>query len=57
MAETKVLKFGRNPFVLTFFCSFTSMQSLYIVMEYAPGGDLATLLKNMNYLDERMARR
>jgi serine/threonine protein kinase len=39
------------------FCSFTSADSLYIVMEFAPGGDLATLLKNVGMLEEGAARK
>jgi serine/threonine protein kinase len=57
LAETKVLKFGANPFVATMFCSFTSSKSLFIVMEYAPGGDLATMVKNLGCLPEGMARK
>eukprot|EP00035_Acanthoeca_spectabilis_P023708 m.450529 g.450529 ORF g.450529 m.450529 type:complete len:1575 (-) comp20015_c0_seq1:43-4767(-) len=57
LAEKEVLKFASNPFVVQFFCSFTTQQSLYIVMEYAGGGDLANYLKNMGQLLEREARR
>lgn len=32
-------------------------ESLYIVMEYCPGGDLAVLLENFGYFAERDARR
>jgi len=42
---------------MQFYCSFSTTQSLYIVMEYAPGGDLATLLKYAGALDECEARR
>ena len=49
--------FAQNPFVVQFYCSFSTTQSLYIVMEYACGGDLATLLKHTGALDECDARR
>lgn len=57
LAETKVLKFGHNPFMASLYCSFSSNQSLYLVMEYAPGGDLATMLKHVGRLSECVARR
>eukprot|EP00050_Salpingoeca_kvevrii_P010961 m.11700 g.11700 ORF g.11700 m.11700 type:complete len:2113 (-) comp3174_c0_seq1:388-6726(-) len=57
MAEKDILQFARNPFLINMFCSFTSKESLYIVMEYAPGGDLASLLKVMGQLTEKEARR
>lgn len=56
LAEAKVLRFGHNPFVASMFCSFCSAHSLYIVMEYAAGGDLASMLKAVGYLEERSAR-
>ena len=57
MAERDILQFAHNPFVIQFICSFTTKDALYIVMEYAPGGDLATYLKNMGSMSEREARR
>jgi serine/threonine protein kinase len=36
--------------------SFQSQKNLYLVMEYMPGGDLASLLKNLNSFEEPMAR-
>lgn len=57
LAEKEVLKFAQNPFVVQFYCSFSSQQSLYIVMEYACGGDLAAMLKVVGAFDEATARR
>jgi serine/threonine protein kinase len=45
-----------NPFVVNFYYSFQSKRHLYMVMEYMPGGDMYSLLKAMNYLDEEMTR-
>jgi len=45
-----------NPHVVTFHHSFTSRSCLFLVFEYAPGGDLYSLLKNMGCLDEGVAR-
>jgi len=57
LQEKEVLRFAANPFVVQFYCSFTTDKSLYIVMEYAPGGDLANYLKNMVMLTEAESRR
>jgi hypothetical protein len=54
--ERSVLAAARNPFVVRFHASFTSRENLYLVMEYAPGGDLASLLRALGALDERAAR-
>eukprot|EP00730_Choanoeca_flexa_P004578 TRINITY_DN11738_c0_g1_i1.p1 TRINITY_DN11738_c0_g1~~TRINITY_DN11738_c0_g1_i1.p1 ORF type:complete len:1660 (+),score=374.61 TRINITY_DN11738_c0_g1_i1:224-5203(+) len=57
MAERDILQFARNPFLINMYCSFTTKNWLYIVMEYAPGGDLATYLKAMTYMELKEARR
>ena len=36
---------ANNPFVVRFYYSFSSPEKLFLVMEYCPGGDLATLLQ------------
>ena len=55
--ERDIMQFAQNPFLVNLLCSFSTKVSLYIVMEYAPGGDLATLLKNIGCMDEKTARR
>jgi serine/threonine protein kinase len=54
--ERNILAMANNPFVVRFFYSFTSKENLYIVMEYAPGGDLASLLSALGALEEDTAR-
>jgi microtubule-associated serine/threonine kinase len=54
--ERNILAMASNPFVVRFFFSFTSRDNLYIVMEYAPGGDLASLLRSLGALEEHVAR-
>lgn len=54
--ERNILAMANNPFVVRFFFSFTSRDNLYIVMEYSPGGDLASLLRNLGAVDEKIAR-
>jgi len=47
---------GVNPFVVRLFYSFCSAQNLYLVMEYAPGGDCYSLLRTLGRLEEAMVR-
>lgn len=54
--ERNILAMANNPFVVRFFYSFASKENLYIVMEYAPGGDLASLLSALGALEEDTAR-
>ena len=57
MAERDALaRGGANPFVVRLFYSFTSAQNLYLVMEYAPGGDCYSLLRTLGRLEESMVR-
>ncbi|KAI8102394.1 hypothetical protein M9435_005997 [Picochlorum sp. BPE23] len=55
--ERNILAMANNPFVIRFYFSFTSRENLYIVMEYAPGGDLASLLRSLGALEEDIARK
>ena len=55
--ERNILAMANNPFVIRFYFSFTSRENLYIVMEYAPGGDLASLLRSLGALEESIARK
>jgi microtubule-associated serine/threonine kinase len=57
MAERDILMFARNPFIVNLLCSFLTKESLYLVMEYAPGGDLATQIKKLGPMPEETARR
>lgn len=56
-AERDILIYARNPFVIRFFYSFTCRDNLYLVMEYANGGDCYSLLRGLGCLEEEMARR
>jgi len=46
-----------NPLIVRFFWSFQSQKRLYLAMEYVPGGDMYSLLCNLGFLDEVLARR
>jgi len=55
-AERDILATIQNPFVVRFIWSFESARKLFLVMEFLPGGDLFSLLSNLGYLDEDVAR-
>ena len=54
--ERNILATTDNPFVVRFFYSFQSKENVYLVMEFSPGGDLFSLLRNLESLDEDVAR-
>lgn len=45
MREVQILKKLRHPHIVQFFTSFLENECLYIVMEYAAGGDLQNLIR------------
>ena len=56
MAERDALIHTDNPFIIKLFYSFASHRHLYMVTEYANGGDLYSLLQNLGRLGEDHAR-
>lgn len=52
--EASLLSKLNHPNIVTFWESFTTSNNLYIVMEFADGGDLYALVKGRNgkYMDE-----
>jgi serine/threonine protein kinase/CheY-like chemotaxis protein len=54
--ERMILTQLDSPFVVKLFYSFQSKDSLYLVMEYLNGGDVAALIKAMGQLDEKWAK-
>ena len=46
----------QSPFVVKLFFTFQSAEYLYLVMEYLPGGDCASLVKTLGELPEAWAR-
>ncbi|KAJ5071523.1 hypothetical protein M0811_10155 [Anaeramoeba ignava] len=54
--EKNILTRTVNDFVVKLFYSFQTKKYLYLVMEYMNGGDLYSLLKNVGYLSEKMAK-
>lgn len=56
MAERDIMAGNNNSFVVKLYYAFQSEKYLYLVMEYLNGGDLASLLQNLQYFDENMTR-
>jgi len=55
--ERDALVLAANPFVIKLFYAFSSARHVYFVTEYANGGDLYSLLKQLGSLEESMARK
>lgn len=47
---------SESPYVAKLFSSFQSKDSLFLVMEYLPGGDCSTLVKNLGNLPDEWAK-
>jgi len=54
--ERTVLAGSQSPWIIKLKYSFQDDTFLYLVMEYAAGGDLKTLLENLGSLDEEMTK-
>lgn len=52
IAECKILKEIRHPFIIPLYWAFQSPKNLYIVYEFCPYGDLSTILKQKTKLSE-----
>jgi serine/threonine protein kinase len=57
IAERNALAKAHNPFVVKLYYAFQSSEYLYLVMEYLIGGDLASLLRNLQYFEPIMAQK
>eukprot|EP01119_Soliformovum_irregulare_P013823 TRINITY_DN3714_c2_g1_i1.p1 TRINITY_DN3714_c2_g1~~TRINITY_DN3714_c2_g1_i1.p1 ORF type:complete len:882 (+),score=292.07 TRINITY_DN3714_c2_g1_i1:144-2789(+) len=55
-AERNILARTTNPFVIKMYYTFQSKEFLYIVMEYASGGDLFSLLQKFGCLPDTVAQ-
>lgn len=57
MLEREILSAcSDNDFVVKMFYAFHNSSKLFLLMEYLPGGDCSSLLENIGYFDEHMAR-
>jgi len=52
----RILEKIEHPFIVTLRYAFQTKQKLYMVFEYAPGGELFQHLKNLEYFSEERAR-
>jgi len=55
-AERDILAGMNHESVVRFFWSFHSKNRLYFVLQFVPGGDMYSLLCNLGFLDEKLAR-
>ncbi|XP_031565283.1 serine/threonine-protein kinase greatwall-like [Actinia tenebrosa] len=56
VAERDALAISKSPYIVNLFYSFQSKDRIFLVMEYLVGGDVKSLLHNIGYFDEEMAR-
>ena len=56
LVEKNFLSKAHNISVVKLYYAFQDETNLYLVMEYCPGGDLATLLENVGCLNEYVAK-
>jgi len=56
LAERDILAGVHTSFVVKFFWSFETNDKFFIVMEYVPGGDFYSLLRNVGYLEEPVVK-
>ena len=54
--ERNILAFADCDFVVRMFYSFQSQKNLYMVMEFLNGGDCFSLIREITYFDEELAR-
>lgn len=55
--EKNAMEQGANhPFVCNLYYAFQSREKVYLVMEYLPGGDLASLLHKFSFFNEKITR-
>lgn len=56
ITERNILATTSNPYVVRMHYAFHDSKKLYLLMEYLNGGDCASLLENINYFPEHMAK-
>lgn len=52
LAERNIMAGIDHPFIVQMYCSFQTVDKLYLVMEYCPGGELFGLLRKRKKLSE-----
>jgi hypothetical protein len=55
ISECKIMKILKNPFVLMMHYAFQTSQSLYMVLDFCPNGDLLGLIEKYEKLGEDVA--
>lgn len=57
MTERKILSTINHPFVVKLRWAFQTVDELYLVMDYCPGGDLLGVIKRQGTLDEDILKK
>ncbi|KAA8499559.1 putative serine/threonine protein kinase IRE4 [Porphyridium purpureum] len=57
LTERTILSEVSDAFIVRFYWSFQSQNRLYFALEFVPGGDMYSLLCNLGFLDESIAKR
>lgn len=52
IVEKNLLVSNRSPFLMTAYCSFQTVERIFMVMEYVPGGELFARLKEEGTFEE-----
>ncbi|CAG9331419.1 unnamed protein product [Blepharisma stoltei] len=56
IAECKILKSSKNPFIIKLHWAFQTPKNLYMALQYCGNGDLEQLIENKRYLNEKEAQ-
>jgi len=51
--EKEILEINKSPFIVKLYYAFQNMQKIFLVMEYAPGGELFYHVKNGKFSEAR----
>ena len=56
LTERNVLSYSHHPFIVSMKYAFQTKNKLYLILDYAPGGDLGKMLARKGKLSEDVAR-
>ena len=56
IVEKNLLVSNRSPFLMTAYCSFQTVERIFMVMEYVPGGELFARLKEEGTFEEQRVK-
>ncbi|CAG9332010.1 unnamed protein product [Blepharisma stoltei] len=56
IAECKILKSIRHPFIIPIYWAFQTNRHLFMTLEYCPNGDLSLILEHAHYLSTEISK-